>query len=56
VLSGRLEVRDLFEVLEQLDAAEWPGTAAILRQVAQSYESDSRPNEDEAECRRQGHD
>ena len=44
---------ELGEVLQQLDASEWPRTAAILRQVAQWYESDSRPNEDEAECRRQ---
>lgn len=37
-------------------AAQWPRTAAILRQVAKSLENDARRNEDEAERRRQGLD
>lgn len=56
--GGAQELDDATRLRAEADAyaAQWPRTAAILRQVAKSLENDARRNEDEAERRRQGLD
>jgi hypothetical protein len=54
--AQELELAAKYRADAELYAAEWPRTAAILRDVARSYENAARRNEDEAEGRRQGLD